>query len=368
MFLKSLKLLNFRNYEQLELNFNSNITLFTGKNAQGKTNILEAIYLSCTGRSHRTQKDKEMIQWKFETGFIKTEVLKKDGIHVIEILLQQEGKKKIKVNGIVAARSGELMGHLNGVIFSPEDLKLVKEGPSERRRFMDIELSQVKPQYFYNLQQYNRVLSQRNNLLKEIMRKPSLKNSLFVWDEQLSDIGSRIIWQRKIFSDRLSKIACSIHHSISDGKENLQVKYQGNIDGNNLECIKINFLMQLEKNLSADMHKGSTSVGPHRDDMLLTINDIDVRSFGSQGQQRTTVLSMKLSELELMKEDIGEYPVLLLDDVMSELDSDRQRMLMEHICGIQTLITCTDIESILQITEKEKETYHVSNGKLKILS
>jgi DNA replication and repair protein RecF len=365
LFLKNVKLFQFRNYESLELHFNSDLIVFVGKNAQGKTNILESIFLCCTGRSHRTPKDKELIQWDKGSGYVRTEVAREDGMHQIEILFQRQEKKMIKINGIQAQRLGELMGHLNGVMFSPEDLRLVKEGPIERRRFMDMELSQMKPQYFYSLQQYNRILLQRNNLLKEVARKPSLRKTISVWNEQLVILGTRIIKERKGFIDRLSKIAKDIHAHISTDREELEIIYHNPIQGDHKETIQRNFMASLEKGLEGDLRRGNTSTGPHRDDILLRINGIDVRSFGSQGQQRTTALSLKLSELELMKKETGKYPVLLLDDVMSELDGERQRMLLDNIRGIQTLITCTDIESIHQIADREKEVYEVKKGKVR---
>lgn len=368
MFVKNLKLVNYRNYDKLELNFKNGINIFIGRNAQGKTNILESIFLSCMGRSHRTSKDKELIKWDKDNAYIKTEVVKNDGTHLIEIFLSRNERKKIRINGVFINKIGELMGNINGVIFSPEDLKLVKDGPIERRRFIDMELSQINPPYFYCLQQYNRILMQRNNLLKEISHNNSLMSTLFAWDKQLAENGTKIISCRKDFIKRLSKIAREIHLKISNKNEILNVNYKTDILGNDLKEIEQNFLSTLENNRYNDIRKGTTSEGPHKDDVVLKVNDVDVRSFGSQGQQRTVALSLKLSEIEIMKNSTGETPVLLLDDVMSELDEQRQKLLMESILQTQTIVTTTDIENIKQLTELNGAIYHVVNGNVEYLT
>lgn len=365
MHLRELILRNYRNYVKLELNFNSNLVIFTGKNGQGKTNILESIYLSCTGRSHRTPKDRELIRWGENFSYVKTFVEKKEGRKSVEIFIQTKEKKKVKINGIEANRIGELMGHLNGVIFSPEDLKLIKEGPVERRRFMDMEISQIKPRYFYYLQSYNRILNQRNNLLKEIQRKPSLKKTLSVWDEQMAEVGGNIIYFRNLFSEKLSEISKCIHREISTGTEELQVHYKPSIpfkDGL-MEEIQENFLSILSREQNKDIDRGSTLNGCHRDDVLFNVNGVDIRTYGSQGQQRSVALSLKLSELELMYKESGQYPILLLDDVMSELDPYRQRMLLEYLNKVQTFITTTDQTSIPLSGFTNMEIYNINAGK-----
>jgi len=355
---------NFRNYVKLELKFNSNLILFIGKNAQGKTNILESIFLSCTGRSHRTSKDRELIRWGQDFAAVKILVEKKIGPSMIEILIKNREKKKILINGIPAQRIGELMGHLNCVMFSPEDLKLVKEGPVERRRFMDMELSQIKPQYFYHLQKYIGILNQRNSLLKEINQKPYLRKTLPVWNEQLAEIGSYIIYQRHLFVEKLKNIAREIHQEISHHSEDFNIEYKSSIDYKSVqpEIIQNNFLKSLEENEEEDISRCITSRGCHRDDLIFTINDIDIRTYGSQGQQRTAVLSLKLAELELMFQETGEYPVLLLDDVMSELDSTRKKMLFQYLNKVQTFITATELESLPLSDMKDLKVIKIHQG------
>lgn len=364
--LRHLFLKNYRNYDELDLSFNSNLTLLIGKNAQGKTNILESIFLTCTARSHRTSKDRELIKWNKDDAYIKTKAEKDAGNSLIEIKLSKKEKKQVKINGIQINRMGELMGHLNSVIFSPEDLKLVKDGPSERRRYMDMVLSQISPKYFYYLQQYNRILYQRNHLLKSINRNHSLKKTLGTWNYRLAEVGSYIIVQRILFNSALKKIAYGIHKRISNNLEELSVDYYTPIPYKNQEQKDIReiFLMELESCENRDIERGSTGKGCHRDDIFLTVNGKDVRSFGSQGQQRTSALSLKLSVLEFMYEETGEYPILLLDDVMSELDPYRKKLLIEFISRVQTFITATDMTALPDMGSIDKEIFNISNGKI----
>jgi DNA replication and repair protein RecF len=362
--LRELVLKNYRNYNELELSFHSDLILFAGLNAQGKTNILESIFTSCTGRSHRTPRDRELIQWGKEEALIRTRVEKQAGISEIAVLLAARDKKKVMINQNPASRLGELMGHLNSVMFSPDDLKLIREGPAERRRFMDMELSQIRPQYFYYLQQYNRVLNHRNNLLKSIQVKPSLAVTLPAWDVQLAQTGSYIIQQRKLFQDSLRIIAQEIHHRITNGTEKLDLEYKSSIpfQTNQLEEIQQQFLQVLEERQKEDIERGITGKGCHRDDIVFHINGADVRVFGSQGQKRTTVLSIKFSELEYMRQETGEYPLLLLDDVMSELDYSRQQMLLEYIGKVQTFITLTDPDLIPDLKHKKMQIFKIHSG------
>jgi len=362
--LRELILRNYRNYDELELSFHPNINLLVGPNAQGKTNILESIFLSCTGRSHRTSRDRELIKWDRDQSLVRTRVDKQLGTSEIAIGLFAHEKKKVFINQTPAARLGELMGHLNSVLFSPDDLKLINEGPSERRRFMDMELSQVRPRYFYYLQQYNRILRHRNNLLKDIQRKPSLAGTLPVWNQQLSETGSFIIMQRLLFLSSLQSIARVIHNKITNGSEVLTLEYKSSIPCSSLSIDKIreSFLKELELRQNEDIERGVTGRGCHRDDIVFQINGTDVRVFGSQGQKRTTVLSLKLSELEFMFKETGEYPLLLLDDAMSELDISRQEMIMEYIGKAQTFITITDIDQLPALKDRSKRVYRVRSG------
>lgn len=364
MQLRELILRNYRNYDHLELSFPTGLIVLAGRNAQGKTNIIESIFLSCTGRSHRTPRDRELIQWNKEEALVRTKADKSVGSSRIDIYLHSHEKKKILINGGPAGRLGELMGHLNSVLFSPEDLKLVREGPSERRRFMDMELSQIRPKYFYYLQQYNRILNHRNNLLKEIQRKPSLAKTLPVWDQQLAEAGSFIIQQRHNFTVSLQGIAQEIHKRITNGSEELSLVYKPSVPytAGTIKEIKESFLRELEMHQGDDIARGLTSTGCHRDDMSFSINGVDVRMFGSQGQKRTTVLSVKLSELEFMYGETGEYPLLLLDDAMSELDSFRQKMLLEYIDKVQTFVTVTDLNQFPEIKNRDSRIYRILSG------
>lgn len=307
--------------------------------------------------------------WSEKEAYIKTEVQKSIGSSVIEIRLSKDEKKRITINGMQINRMGELMGHLNSVIFSPEDLKLIKEGPIERRRYIDMGLSQVKPKYFYYLQQYNRVLNQRNNLLKSIKDNHSLKKTLSVWNHQIAEVGSYIILERLLFCSALKKITHEIHKELSYNTEDLSLEYSTSIpvDDWSIDNIKQKFQEALEESEQKDIERGSTSIGCHRDDIKIMINGKNARIFGSQGQQRTGALSLKLSVLDFMKKETGEYPILLLDDVMSELDSHRQRMLLDYISKVQTFITTTDIDSIKKLDHIDKDIYLIDNGRIKFL-
>jgi len=364
--LRELTLNNYRNYKSATLGFDSKRVLITGKNAQGKTNILESIFLACTGRSHRTSKDSELIMLGEESCNIRVDVERKTAQFSIDINISRKDRKRIKINGMAIQRMGQLMGHLNGVMFSPEDLKIVKESPSERRRYMDMEISQIKPQYFYYLQQYNRILTHRNNLLKQINKKAELKKTLSIFDEQLAEAGAFIINQRHEFITKLSRIAKRIHKKISSDMEELNIKYKPSlrVRSFDIESIQQDFLDALERNHLEDIQRGNTGVGCHRDDINFELNGMDVKIFGSQGQQRTVVLSLKLSDIELMYGETGEYPVLLLDDVMSELDEERQIKLFQELGDVQTFVTTTDYRSIPAQELEKFETLVINEGKI----
>ena len=339
MYISRLQLWNFRNYKQLDIMVPEGISIFNGENGQGKTNILEAVHLLCTGRSHRTVREKDMINHSCVWARARIESVQRDGKHTIDMVLSRNEKKRILVNGIAINRIGEMLGQLSSVLFSPEDLYLVKQGPLERRRFMDIELSQVSRSYFYSLSEFNKTMEQRNALLKELGHSKNTAATLEVWDTLLAEKALPIILARRSFCQRLAPLAQENHNILSGGKESLLCTYQGCTQA--LEPIDItkDFLSLLNKNRDADLKRGYTSFGPHKDDISIKIGEVDLRYFGSQGQQRTATLALKLSELELMKQDIGEYPVLLLDDVLSELDTQRQNYLLSRLEKIQTLVT-----------------------------
>ena len=324
MRITSIQLTDFRNYAQAELRPCAGVTVLYGDNAQGKTALLESIVLSCTGRSHRTPRDRELIRWEQDRGRVFIRAERRDGSHEVEMLLSQQSRKVVKVNGRALQRTGELMGHISGVLFAPEDLRMVKDGPAERRRFIDMELSQIRPSYYYALQRYAHALMQRNRLLRDIPVNPSLKNTLEDWDAQLARHGAAIMAARADFIGRVSEAAHENHLEISGGLEDLRARYIPSLetDGNDAERA---LFAALNIARDSDIRRGSTSVGPHRDDLMLTLSGMDARAYGSQGQQRTAALSLKLAELEIMRRELGEAPVLMLDDVMSELDPQRRR-------------------------------------------
>ncbi len=365
MFIKTIHLRNFRNYECQNINIGKGINIFYGANAQGKTNIIESIYFASTGRSHRTNKDCEMVKWCEKESRIKIDYEKENMEGYVDIYLKVNSKKQIKVNGLKLNKIGELLGNLNTVIFSPDHMRIIKEGPSERRRFIDIILSQVKPQYYHNLTQYLKVLYQRNSLLSEIKFKNADQNLLDVWDEQLAEYGSKVIINRINFIENINNLSKNIHFKITDGSETLDINYKPSLDTRNSnENTKTFFQNELKRSRQLDMKNGSTQKGPHRDDLLLKINGKEVKVFGSQGQQRTALLSMKLSELEYMKKETSTQPVLLLDDVFSELDTRRQNFLMNYINNIQSIITCTDVQYFKKLDINELNLFNVCDGNI----
>ena len=316
MILKSIELRDFRNYENLNIELDHGTNIFYGDNAQGKTNILEAAYTSGTTKSHKGSKDKEMIRFGESEAHIRTVVEKRGMEYQIDMHLKKNRSKGIAINRVPIKKASELFGVMNMVFFSPEDLNIIKEGPSERRRFMDAEICQLDKIYLSDLTKYNKILNQRNKLLKDIIFQPELQSTLPVWDMQLIHYGKKVIHRRQQFINELNEIIYDIHKNISGGREELFVTYEPNID-------EAFFEDELNRAKIKDMKYVQTSVGPHRDDILFSIGDIDIRKFGSQGQQRTSALSLKLSEIELVKQSIHDTPILLLDDVLSELDSNR---------------------------------------------
>jgi DNA replication and repair protein RecF len=338
---KRVRLRSFRNYASLDLQPDSRLTVLCGPNAQGKTNVLEALHLCCLGRSHRTSRERELIRWGEESCAVQVFTEQLDGTHEVSVQIYQDARRKkiVRVGGTKVARIGELMGHLNGVLFSPEDLSIVKDGPGERRRFIDMELSQLRPAYFYALQQYVRALNQRNNLLREIARNASLLPTLEAWDEQLARTGAVIVTHRRAYIARLCEEAAKNHAAISGG-ETLSIRYQSQFG--EASRVEEAFMERLHAARREDLRRATSTVGAHRDDLRFEIGGKDARMYASQGQQRTIVLSLKLAEIAAIEKERGETPVLMLDDVMSELDPRRREMLVERLCGVQTLVTCTD--------------------------
>ena len=355
MIVKSLELNHFRNYESLNIAFDQGTNILYGNNAQGKTNILEAIYLSGTTKSHKGSKDREMVQFGNEESHIRLFVEKQEKQFQIDMHLKKHKSKGIAVNRIPIKKAGELFGILTLVFFSPEDLNIIKNGPSERRRFMDMELCQLDRIYFDNLTKYNKILMQRNKLLKDIYTKPELKETLFAWNIQLAEYGKKIIQRRREFVSRLDEIVADIHAKISGGTETVTLTYEPNVKEEDFE-------RELERVREKEFKLGQTMTGPHRDDISFLSNDIDIRKFGSQGQQRTLALSLKLSEIELVKQITKETPILLLDDVLSELDSKRQNFLLNNLCDTQTIITCTGLDEFIRNRFHINRVFEVKDG------
>lgn len=357
MNIRSIELKNFRNYENLEISFDEGTNILFGDNAQGKTNILEAAYMSGTTKSHKGSRDREMIRFGEEEAHLKTVVVRGGREYQIDMHLKKNRAKGIAIDKIPIKKASELFGILNIVFFSPEDLNIIKNGPVERRRFLDSELCQLDRIYLADLTNYNKILAQRNKLLKDMIYRPSLSDTLPVWDMQLIETGKKIIRRRKQFVDELREIVSDIHYRISGGKEELFLKYEPNIDD-------IFFEDELSRAKEKDKKLCQTSVGPHRDDLLFSIGDVDIRKYGSQGQQRTSALSLKLSEIELVRKSISDTPVLLLDDVLSELDSSRQNYLLNNISDTQTIITCTGLDEFVKNRFQINKVFHVKEGKI----
>lgn len=340
MIIKSIELKNFRNYQDLKIIFDEKTNIFYGDNAQGKTNILEAVYLSGTTKSHKGSRDRDMILFGEQEGHLRTLVQKGSADYRIDIHLKKNKTKGIAVNGVPIKKAGDLFGIANFVFFSPEDLSIIKQGPGERRRFLDLELCQLDRVYLHNLVSYNRIVMQRNKLLKDLPFRRELEDTLDIWDMQLAEYGEKIIAGRERFITDLGEILSDIHSNLSGGKEELQIFYEKNVS-----CAELYDIIR--KNRDRDLKMKTSTVGPHRDDLRFVIDDIDIRKFGSQGQQRTAALSLKLSEIELVKKIIHDTPVLLLDDVLSELDHNRQNYLLNSIHDIQTMITCTGLDEFV---------------------
>lgn len=355
MKVKSLKLVNFRNYEKEDILFKDGLNIIVGNNASGKTNMVESIYYSGLGKSPRTFQDKELIKWGEEYSYIKLELEKKYRSHIIEIHIDKQGKKRIAIDKIPVRKINELIGVLNVVYFSPDELDIIKESPNLRRNFLNISLSQQKKSYYSALVRYNKILAQRNKLLKTEFNINVIKETLPIWDSQLAEIGAYIIEERYVFCEKMQEIIKEIHYELTCGEENLKLEYESKIKKSTIPQMKEDFLKYLKNAYDKDINLKYTTVGCHRDDINIKINDIEVRKFGSQGQKRTTALSLKLAEVKLFEMESGEKPILILDDVLSELDEKRQSKLLEHIRGSQTLLTCAnfDGESDFEIRVKQ---------------
>jgi DNA replication and repair protein RecF len=360
MHVKYLQLMNFRNFDKLGIELNKGTNVFVGDNAQGKTNILEAIYYCSLAKSHRTNRDKELINWNGTDAYIKLYVCKTRLDKKIEIKIFKEGKKGININSIKVLKLSELVGSFNVIMFSPEDLNIVKDSPSHRRKFLDIELCKLSSRYYYSLTQYKKILNERNMAIKKWNTNSDI---IDVYDRKLSEFGAIIIKDRITYVEKLNLIGKKIHSDITSNSEVIEIKYLTPIKGS--DNIGEQLYSLLCKNRKRDIETRTTSIGPHRDDFSIDINGNDARIFGSQGQQRTSVLTIKFSALAIIKELTGEYPVLLLDDVLSELDTKRQEYILNSIKEVQTLITCTGINDIRKHLNSESKIFEVISGELR---
>lgn len=358
MYIRNIKLKNYRNYSDLTLSFDERVNVILGNNAQGKTNLIEAIHLSSMGKSFRTSKESELIKFGDSLSFVDVSAIKDGDDLSIGIVLNKDGKKIIKKDGVKLDKVSDLLKNILVVIFSPEDLKIVKEDPDKRRKFIDRELCQISPSYFNSLSSYKQVLIQRNTYLKENFIDNML---LDIWDMQMAEFGSKVISYRKKFIEKISKYSNEIHSSITENKENLILRYKPSITSES----KDEFYQILKESRDNDIRQRTSSRGPHKDDFNFILNGINARSFGSQGQQRTCALSLKLAELSIIKEETGEDGILLLDDVMSELDLNRQEFLIKTLSNNQIFITTTSIDKKILNAFPESKVFYIENGNLK---
>ncbi len=355
MYVESLALENFRNYEHLAIEMSPGINIFYGDNAQGKTNVLEALYMCATTKSHRGSKDKEMLKFGRDDAHLRLMLSRENIKHKIDMHLKRSKAKGIAIDGIPIKRSGELFGLIHMICFSPEDLAMIKNGPGERRRFLDLELCQLSRVYLHDISNYNKIVNQRNNLLKQMAFDDSLKSTLDIWDMQMVDYGCRVIRERQAFIERLNEWIRPIHSRLTGDKEHMVIRYQPSVSAEDFEQ---KLFFQREQDIRMKM----SGIGPHRDDFTFEIEEIDIRKFGSQGQQRTAALSLKLAEIEFVRSMIHDTPVLLLDDVLSELDSSRQNYLLDCIKDIQTVITCTGLDEFVGRRFNIDRIFKVTDG------
>ena len=364
MILTDISINNFRNYDALELDFHPKLNIFIGANAQGKTNLLESIYFLALAKSHRTAKDKELIRFNEEEAFVNGHINTAYSTLPLSISISKKGKRA-KVNHLEVSKLSQYIGHLNTVLFAPEDLNIAKGSPQVRRKFINIECGQISKVYLSALSSYQKVLATKNQYLKQ--RTPD-RMMIEVLNVQLSEYASIVILKRAGFIETIEKFAAEIHHDISNGSEALKIKYAPNIkyESSTQEELQKELELLFEENLTKEMERMQTLIGPHRDDITFSINDFDVQTYGSQGQQRTTALSVKLAELELIRQEVGEYPVLLLDDVLSELDENRQAHLLTSIRDrVQTFVTTTSISDINHAIMNDMKTFAVEQGQVK---
>lgn len=368
MYLEDIELQNYRNYEQTALTFSSSINVLIGENAQGKTNLIESIYFLAMSRSHRTSRDRELIRWDSDFAKVKGLLKKKSHSVPLEIILSKRGKQA-KLNHLEQKKLSDYIGQLNVILFAPEDLTLVKGSPSVRRKFVDMELGQMNKIYLYHLSQFQQVLKQRNQFLKQArFKKDYDKIYLDVLTEQLAAEAAEVLHSRFKFVNQLSDLADAVQKDISNEKESLSIRYKTSSSADETMTVEeiFNHLKEdYEKSLAQEVDQGTTTIGPHRDDLIFYVNERNVQTYGSQGQQRTTALSLKLAEIELMREMTGEYPILLLDDVLSELDDSRQTHLLKSIQNkVQTFITTTSLDGVQMDLLNDPFIFYVEDGSI----
>lgn len=363
MKVKSVSVLNFRNLFEQTVRLGDGLNIFVGQNAQGKTNLLESIYLCCLGKSPRTDKNAELINYDKDFTRVSVDFTSRYGDADIGVVVFSNKKKSIMVNGVPVLKTGELLGYLNAVYFGPDELRVVKSSPDNRRRFLDVDLSQTDKSYFYALVNYNKVLAQRNTLIKTAKDVDSLADMLFVWDTQLARDCAKIVTKRRAFCERLGQVAKETHLRLSGGKEDLQLMYVSQVKGESVQECRDYAFESFQSNVKRDMDMRYTAFGCQRDDIKFILNGVDVREYGSQGQQRTVALSLKLAELTVFKEMTGDYPILLLDDVLSELDISRQKQLLSFDDNLQIVLTATHVEEELKKSLKFR-CFSISGGKV----
>ena len=364
MYFTEVKLKNFRNYREQTVSFHPKVNIITGNNAQGKTNLLESLFIMSLGKSFRTNRDIEMIGFGEDFANAKCTYIKEGQERNIEIILSKAGKSII-IDGWRAKKSSDLLENVYIVAFTPEDMKIVKDEPEKRRKFIDRELCQLKPVYYKNLARYKKVLQQRNSLLKEDSCNVELME---IWEKSLAEYGSRIIAERMNFISKIRNMSRELHQRITDGKEDLDLFYEASIPfEEEKEGIQRSFMDRLQKERKKDLYRGSTGSGPHKDDIKITIDGIDVRNYGSQGQQRTAALSLKLAEINIIRDEKKEYPILLLDDVLSELDEKRQKFLLKSLSEVQLFITAAEMKGPLWNSLLERKVFTVENGHVSLV-
>ncbi len=361
MKVKQIQIAHYRNLKEQSVELGEGLNVFVGDNAHGKTNLVESVYLCCIGKSPRTDKDKDLICWGRDRAAVHVDYSCRYGNGRISVDLQSGSKKKLAVNGVPLAKVGELMGYLNCIYFSPNEIRIISQSPAERRRFLDVDLCQTDKNYFYGLLRHNKALLQRNNALKSAATLEEAKDAVYGWNKVMAEEGARIVLKRRRFCDNLKGLAAECCRRLTDDKEVLQLAYSTRFKGETLQELTENYLQELESSIERDFQMRHTCVGCQRDDILIKINGVDVRNFGSQGQLRTAALSLKLAELNVFKNLIGEYPVLILDDVLSELDAERQKRLLNFDKDIQILLTsATEIPQ--ELLSDDCKIFNITNG------